>query len=47
MPYKPPQARAVLANTSPSNPRHKHARAKAKQALKGTRVPKKRGRRKK
>lgn len=35
MPYKKAsQAKAVLANTSPSNPKHQHARAEAKKRLK-------------
>ena len=35
MPYKPRQAKAVLANTSSSSPRHREARRYAKKALKG------------
>lgn len=39
MPYKSKaQARAVMANTSGSNPRHREARSYAKKALKGKRM---------
>ena len=38
MPYKSrSQAKAVLANTSSGNPRHREARRYAKKALKGKR----------
>ena len=34
MPYGKPQAKAVLANTSGTNPRHRKARKHAKMAMK-------------
>ena len=48
MPYRTKaQARAVLANTSPSNPRHREARSQAKAKLGGGRlVRKKKGKNK-
>ena len=35
MPYKKSQAKAVMANTDPKNPKHRHARMHAKAALRG------------
>jgi len=44
MPYKTkPQAKAVLANTDPKNPKHREARMHAKTTLRKPRKPKMNG----